>query len=878
MIIERFNLKAQEVLERASRFAVKREHRFLTPWHLLWSLLSEGSPLRGALGAAGVDLRLLGIRVDAFLLAQPKAQAGDATTPINRSLERVFVMADELSHASEDKYIGPQHLLLGLLEDKEVGSAVAEVGGARDKVTQAVRSMPTAKAAPAAAKAAGKGEPQPATGPSQEGGSTEGGYLEQFTTDLTEKARSGKIDPVIGRHAEIKLAIEILSRRMKNNPIVIGEPGVGKTAIVEGLAQRIATGQVPEDLKKMRLMCLDLGSLIAGAKFRGEFEERIQKLLAEVMEAGNIILFIDEIHMLIGAGGAEGSMDAANLLKPALARGQLRCIGATTLAEYKKRIEKDPALMRRFQIVMAPEPTVEETLAMLRGVKGKYELHHGVRVLDEALTAAVRFSRRYIADRFLPDKAFDVLDQTAATVRIALSSKPEPIENLERRRLALEIEKNALATEPGAKAEARRAEVDKELAAVQAEHEGLFGAWERERKAIAEVQDARKKLEEAEREREEKLAAQDFARVAELEYKVIPDAKKTLEQFADVDVDGKKKLLDEAIGETQVAAAISRLTGIPVAKMVGSERERLLQLEDHLRKRVCGQEQAIGVVARSVRRARAGVQNPKRPIGSFLMLGPTGVGKTELAKTLAEFLFDDERALVRFDMSEFMEKHAVSTLVGAPPGYIGYDEGGVLTNRVRRRPYSVLLFDEVEKGHNDVYNLFLQLLDDGRLTDSQGTTVDFSNTIVMLTSNLGAEFIRPTETPEQHAEMMGQIMGAVRSKFRPEFINRLDDMIFFQPLTMDVMAPIVDIQLARLAKILEDKSMKIDVKPAARQKLAEEGYNPAMGARPLQRVIQTRLQDPLAQHILEGNLGDGDTVLVDVEEGEFVLDKLGGSA
>ncbi|GMV40077.1 MAG: chaperone protein ClpB [Myxococcales bacterium] len=852
MIIDKLNLKSQSALEQASRIAVKQGHQLVTPWHLLLAILNqEGKPLADQLAAASVDVGALTARVEAKLLGQPRAAAGQEQTPISRSLEKIIVMGEEAASAVASKTIGINHLLLGALEDPELLAALQECGGKRDALSRHL-------AQPAKA---GYGAGMPG----------EFEFLEKYTRDLTERAERGELDPVIGRDAEIKLAIEILSRRTKNNPIVVGEPGVGKTAIAEALAQRIVDGQVPDDLRRMRLLSLDLGQLIAGAKFRGEFEERLKQLLDEIARAGNVILFIDEIHMIIGAGGSEGSVDAANLLKPALSRGELRCLGATTLEEFRKRFERDPALVRRFQVVALDEPTVEETVSMLRGMKHKYELHHGVRITDESILAAVKLSRRYLTERFLPDKAFDLIDQTSAAVRLAAASKPDALQALDQQIVRLEIESRALQNETAPKARERLAAVGDELAGLKAQSAELTAQWDRERNGIAIVQAARRDLDEALREKEQRVRDEDFARVAELEYKVIPVLEKTLQEYGDVEITDET-LLDVVVHEVDIAATVSRVTGIPVTKMVGSEREKLLHLEDHLRRRVCGQEHALEVVAKAVRRARAGVQNPSRPLASFLMLGPTGVGKTELGKALAEFLFDDERALVRIDMSEYMEKHSAALLTGAPPGYVGYEEGGVLTNKVRRKPYSVLLFDEVEKGHPDVFNLFLQLLDDGRLTDSQGNTVNFANTIVLLTSNLGAEHIRPVETEEEHRDMVAKIMEAVRARFRPEFLNRLDDTLIFRQLTLEVMKPIVDIQLSRLAKLLVDRGITLDVTEAGRMRLAALGYNPLYGARPLQRVLQQRLQDPLAELMIAGKIPDGAEVLVDAEEDELIID------
>jgi len=695
-------------------------------------------------------------------------------------------------------------------------------------------------------------------------------YLAKYTLDLTERARQGGLDPVIGRDKEVRFAIQILSRRLKNNPIIIGEPGVGKTAIVEGLAQRIVNGDVPDDMKTASILSLDMGQLIAGAKFRGEFEERFKRLLQEVIDAGNVMLFIDEIHMLIGAGGSEGAMDAANLIKPALSRGEIRCIGATTLEEYRKHFEKDAALMRRFQIVMVEEPSLDETITILRGVKEKYEVHHGIQILDAALIASAKLSKRYIMDRFLPDKAVDLIDQASASLRIGLSSKPEEIAEIDRRIVDLEIEIRALKHETDAQTEERLSNLRQEMEELKGKSRQLTEKWEKERKALTEVQEAKKALEEAKREMEQKIREEDFARVAELQYKIIPKCNNTLEEYADVDISGKG-FLRKTITEDDIADTVSRLTNIPVSKIMSSEIDKLLHLEDHLRRRVVGQDDVLTVISKAIRRSRAGVQNPNRPIASFLMLGPTGVGKTEVCKALAEYMFDDESALVRIDMSEFMEKHSVARLVGAPPGYVGYEEGGVLTNSVRRKPYSVILFDEVEKGHADVFNLFLQLLDDGRLTDSQGQTVNFTNTVVLMTSNLGSESIRPAETEEEIQEMNASIMKAVRSHFRPEFINRLDDILIFKQLTMEGMKIIADIQIKRLAKLLKEKEMQLLVKDEAFVLLGELGYNPLMGARPLNRVIQTRIQDPLAEDIISGRIKPGDTVYVSVKEDQLVI-------
>lgn len=853
MIIEKFTLKAQDAIERASRLAVKQEHRFVTPWHLLYSMLEqEGSLARQYLSDAGVNLDSLGAKTDGQLLTQQKAQVDTQQTPINRDMEKVLIHSEEAATSMEDKYIGINHILVGMLESEEILLAFEEAGAQKDDLLRRFKQAP-------------KG--------GYKGGEVAPGefeYLSKYAIDLTERARHGELDPLIGRDDEIRQTIEILSRRMKNNPIIIGEPGVGKTAIVEGLAQRIARREVPDDLKSAAVLAVDLGQLIAGAKYRGEFEERFKRVLQEISDAGNIITFIDEIHMLVGAGASEGAMDASNLIKPALARGEIHCVGSTTLEEYRKHIEKDAALMRRFQIVMVEEPSVEDTISILRGVKEKYEVHHGVRILDAAMTSAAKLSDRYITDRFLPDKAIDVIDQTAASIRIALASKPEEIDRIDRQIVQLEIEARALVNETDEHSIERLKLIEEELTQLKANSQTLTEKWEKEKRAITEVQEAKKALEESKREMEQMIREEDFSRVAELQYKIIPESEKVLEEYADIDV-SDSGFLREAIHDQDVAATVSRWTGIPVSKMMGTERDRLLKLEDHLRKRVVGQDDALTVIAKAVRRSRSGLQDPNRPIASFLMLGPTGVGKTELAKALAEFMFDDERALTRIDMSEFMEKHSVARLVGAPPGYVGYEEGGVLTNSVRRKPYSVVLFDEVEKAHPDVFNLFLQVLDDGRLTDSQGKTVNCTNIIILMTSNLGSDHIEPAENEEEMQQMNRAIMEAVRAHFRPEFLNRLDDILVFRQLSPEVMPVIVDIQLQRLQKLLTERQIQLDIKNEAKTLLAEEGFNPLYGARPLKRVIQARLQDRLAEEILRGTIQEAQAVVVTAADGEFVI-------
>jgi len=834
MLIEKFSVKAQDYIESACRLAVKRDHEYVTPWHMLSVMLKPNDDLtRNYLSQIKMDLEVLGARVDGKLLTQPKGKEGTSQTPINRDLEKVFILAEEESQRTKEKYIGIPHIVLGMIATEEIAEAFSDAGADQPELEALLRQPQRSRF----------------SGGENESGDFE--YLAKYTLDLTERARKGELDPVIGRDQEVRLAIQILSRRLKNNPVIIGEPGVGKTAIVEGLAQRIISGDVPEDLKSAAILSLDMGQLIAGAKYRGEFEERFKRLLQEVSDAGNVILFIDEIHMLIGAGGSEGAMDAANLIKPALSRGEIRCIGATTLEEYRKHFEKDTALMRRFQVVMVEEPSLDETVTILRGVKKKYEVHHGVQILDAALVAAAKLAQRYITDRFLPDKAVDLIDQASASLRIGLSSKPEEIDKIDRRIVDLEVEIHALQQEADPQNEGRLNHLQKEIEELKESSQRLTEKWEKEKKALTEVQKAKKTLEEANQEMEQKVREEDFSRVAELQYKIIPQCNKILEEYADVDL-SDKGFLRRTITEDDIADTVSRLTNIPVSKLLGSEIDKLLHLEDHLRQRVIGQEHVLSTIAKAIRRSRAGVQNPNRPIASFLMLGPTGVGKTEVCKTLAEFMFDDERSLVRIDMSEFMEKHSVARLVGAPPGYVGYEEGGILTNTVRRKPYSVILFDEVEKGHADVFNLFLQLLDDGRLTDSQGQTVNFANTVVLMTSNLGSESIRPAETEEEIQEMNAEIMRAVRSHFRPEFINRLDSVIVFHELSKQHIHQIATLELQKVAERLKEREITLAATEAALDKLAEKGYDPDMGARPLRRVIQLDIEDQLSDNLLSG--------------------------
>jgi ATP-dependent Clp protease ATP-binding subunit ClpB len=697
--------------------------------------------------------------------------------------------------------------------------------------------------------------------------------LKRYTRDLTEAAREGKLDPVIGRDEEIRRTVQVLARRTKNNPVLIGEPGVGKTAIVEGLAIRIANGDVPDGIKDRRLLALDMGSLIAGAKYRGEFEERLKGVIDEVKQAeGSIILFIDEMHTLVGAGKAEGAMDASNLLKPALSRGELHVIGATTLDEYRKHVEKDAALERRFQPVFVGEPTVPDTISILRGLKEKYELHHGVRITDAAIVAAATLSNRYITDRFLPDKAIDLMDEAASRIRMEVESKPEEIENLDRRIIQLKIEREALKKEPDKASKERLQKLENELANLEQQSAELTQRWQAEKEKIAGEAKIKEQLDQARIELDQAQRSGDLAKAGEIQYARIPALEK---QLADAQAASQGAMLREEVTDQDIAAVVSRWTGIPVERMMEGEREKLMQMEQAIGARVIGQEDAVKAVSAAVRRARAGLQDPNRPLGSFLFLGPTGVGKTELTKALAEFLFDDSSAMVRIDMSEFMEKHAVARLIGAPPGYVGYEEGGVLTEAVRRRPYQVVLFDEVEKAHGDVFNVLLQVLDDGRLTDGQGRTVDFTNTIIILTSNLGSQFLASLGEDEPVEKVEPQVMEVVRAHFRPEFLNRLDEIILFHRLGVAHMGPIVDIQVARLQKLLEDRKITLTLSEAAREWLGRVGYDPVYGARPLKRAVQKYLQDPLADALLSGRIRDGDTVRVDEGEGQLVLEPVG---
>jgi ATP-dependent Clp protease ATP-binding subunit ClpB len=845
MDIEKFTERARGFLQAASTIAIREFHQRITPEHLLKALLDdEEGAAAGLIRSAGGDPKAALTAVEAEIGRIPKVQGGGAGQPqITPELVRVLDGAQQTATKAGDEYVAQDRLLVALAaSDTPAGKALKTAGTSAQALDKAVAEIRKGRKVDSA--------------------NAEANFdaLKKYARDVTAVAREGKLDPVIGRDEEIRRAIQVLARRTKNNPVLIGEPGVGKTAIVEGLALRIVNGDVPEALKNKRLMSLDLGSMVAGSKYRGEFEERLKAVLKEIEAAnGEIILFIDEMHTLVGAGKADGAMDASNLIKPELARGTLHCIGATTLNEYRKHVEKDAALARRFQPVFVGEPSVEDTISILRGIKEKYELHHGVRITDGALVAAATLSNRYITDRFLPDKAIDLMDEAGSRLRMQVDSKPEALDELDRRVIQLKIEREALKKESDNASRDRLVRLEKELAELTEKSDAMTAAWKAEKDQLQETQKLKERLDQARSEVEVAQRRGDLARASELMYGVIPDIERQLAKSAD------GKLVNEAVTEEGIASVVSRWTGVPVDKMLEGERGKLLRMEDQLRERVVGQEEALKAVANAVRRARAGLQDPNRPIGSFLFLGPTGVGKTELTKALAEFLFDDEKAMVRIDMSEFMEKHAVSRLIGAPPGYIGYDEGGVLTEAVRRRPYQVILFDEVEKAHEDVFNVLLQVLDDGRLTDGQGRTVDFKNTIIVLTSNLGSEVLANQAEGEPAAMVQGQVMAAVRAHFRPEFLNRLDEIILFRRLQRADMTNIVTIQLQRLTALLADRKINLELDKAATAWLANEGYDSVYGARPLKRVIQRSLQNTLAGMILEGTVKEGETVRISAD-------------
>ena len=863
MEFEKYSERSRGFVQSAQSLALRSNHQQLTPLHLLKVLIEDGGGLAaGLIAAAGGDAKKTLAGTEAELAKLPKVEGpGAGQVHLAAEMARLFEQAEKIAKQAGDSFVTVERLLLALT--LAAGTAAAKVlshGGVKPRnLNRAIEDLRKGRNAASA--------------------SAEDSYdaLKKYARDLTAAAADGKIDPVIGRDEEIRRTIQVLSRRTKNNPVLIGEPGVGKTAIVEGLAIRIVQGDVPESLKGKRLMVLDLGALVAGAKFRGEFEERLKAVLSEVMAAeGEVVLFIDEMHTLVGAGAAEGSMDASNLLKPALARGDLHCVSATTLNEYRKHVEKDAALARRFQPVYVAEPAVEDTISILRGIKEKYELHHGVRISDSALVSAATLSNRYISDRFLPDKAIDLVDEAAARLKMEIDSKPEDIDEMDRRIVQLKIEREALKKESDKASRERLKKLEGELAELEKSSHRLSERWRAEKAALADATKIKEQLDRARIAYERTLRAGELDKAGELQYDLIPKLEARLEEAEPAE--STATMLEEAVTPEHIATIVARWTGIPVDRMLQGERQKLLHMEEALGARVIGQDEALACISDAVRRARAGLQDSSRPIGSFLFLGPTGVGKTELSKALAEFLFDDEQAMVRIDMSEYMEKHAVARLIGAPPGYVGYQEGGALTEAVRRRPYQVILFDEVEKAHPDVFNILLQVLDDGRLTDGQGRTVDFRNALIVLTSNLGGDILAGQREGHDSTEVQGQVMEVVRAAFRPEFLNRLDEIILFHRLFREHMAAIVDIQLKGLDRLLSERKIKLDLDDDARAWLADKGFDPVYGARPLKRVIQRALQNPLAGLILAGKVGEGKTVSVSAGDGGFTINGVEAAA